>query len=556
MIVKSFRLLATCLFIITFALNIGTAFGATVLIPPPTFISDSLLKQGYIGAIRTPKEASSLVTIKDVYPPDGKFRDGMNYAGGPFAIDTTRNEFVFATRYGRVVRLKMVEPKLATKKTVNGTQVLDSDSYPVAPYVDGVMLDYSNNTWPEINFNNQTDGTGLGGFLPLNDKLFMMATVYYDAAYVQRRSITASEWPVTTVRSVSRTPWKTIGSPLKRLTENGGPVLDSSGNQIYVQPDRLQGHIAGPMAPIPAKWQTALKGDMLSGQSGLPIISRQCLGPCVFTYWSNDVLTMDQPPATLALGYVDGHGMPGHPWASPTPSDYFNESTAITGIAIVNDDIIFVGTHGYGPACYGKGTNNRSIVGTTDPIDGGYWCYDPLLSGKGTHAYPYRAQAWVYPVSAMVEIINGQRLPWDILPTIIKLDWLPIYPHPYYATDPDATPLLSPIGISYNETTKRLYIGVRAQDGNGYEPGPLVHVFNLGTGSSNSTPTPMPPPPTLPAAIPIAGDLNLDHTVNALDWSLMNSVWFTASVTSDLKPDGLVNSLDFAILSSNWGKTW
>ncbi len=55
---------------------------------------------------------------------------------------------------------------------------------------------------------------------------------------------------------------------------------------------------------------------------------------------------------------------------------------------------------------------------------------------------------------------------------------------------------------------------------------------------------------------PIAGDLNLDHIVNSLDFSLMNSKWLQSYAPYDLYSDGLINSLDFAILSSNWGKTW
>jgi hypothetical protein len=69
--------------------------------------------------------------------------------------------------------------------------------------------------------------------------------------------------------------------------------------------------------------------------------------------------------------------------------------------------------------------------------------------------------------------------------------------------------------------------------------------------STGVTPTPPPPTPT-----PLAGDLNVDHVINSLDWSIMNSQWFTSNSQSDLRVDGQVNSLDFAILSSNWGRTW
>jgi hypothetical protein len=54
----------------------------------------------------------------------------------------------------------------------------------------------------------------------------------------------------------------------------------------------------------------------------------------------------------------------------------------------------------------------------------------------------------------------------------------------------------------------------------------------------------------------VPGDLNLDHVVNALDYSILNSHWLQNYPTADINTDGLVNSLDFAILKSNWGKTW
>ena len=50
--------------------------------------------------------------------------------------------------------------------------------------------------------------------------------------------------------------------------------------------------------------------------------------------------------------------------------------------------------------------------------------------------------------------------------------------------------------------------------------------------------------------------LNLDHIVNSLDYSLMNSKWLQNFSSYDLLVDGLINTLDFAILKSNFGLTW
>jgi len=52
------------------------------------------------------------------------------------------------------------------------------------------------------------------------------------------------------------------------------------------------------------------------------------------------------------------------------------------------------------------------------------------------------------------------------------------------------------------------------------------------------------------------GDLNLDHIVNYLDFSLLNSRWNQNYSAYDLNGDSYINSLDYAIMSFNWLKTW
>jgi chitodextrinase len=61
--------------------------------------------------------------------------------------------------------------------------------------------------------------------------------------------------------------------------------------------------------------------------------------------------------------------------------------------------------------------------------------------------------------------------------------------------------------------------------------------------------------PSVSGSIPLQGDLNLDGTVNNLDWAIMSAVWFTADATADLNSDGIVNSIDFSLMNGNWGKT-
>ncbi len=60
---------------------------------------------------------------------------------------------------------------------------------------------------------------------------------------------------------------------------------------------------------------------------------------------------------------------------------------------------------------------------------------------------------------------------------------------------------------------------------------------------------------TVGAATTLVGDLNKDSIVNSVDWSVMNSKWFTSDVTADLNKDSLVNTIDWSVMNTNWLKT-
>ncbi len=51
-----------------------------------------------------------------------------------------------------------------------------------------------------------------------------------------------------------------------------------------------------------------------------------------------------------------------------------------------------------------------------------------------------------------------------------------------------------------------------------------------------------------------AGDFNNDNTINALDYSVMNSHWNQNFLSADINQDGLINSLDFAVLKNNYNR--
>jgi hypothetical protein len=166
--------------------------------------------------------------------------------------------------------------------------------------------------------------------------------------------------------------------------------------------------------------------------------------------------------------------MPGHPWDNPNADDVYNFATIIVGCAIVGDNIVFVGSHGYGAPCYGDGTSDP------DAADGVHVCYDPASSSKSNHAYPYRLQLWHYPLSELARVAAGEIEPWSMVP-----DWFEL-------TVPFKQLTHQCNGCAFDPETNRLYVSMFAADGYGYEPGPIIYAWEF-TGGGAEPPDPPDP---------------------------------------------------------------
>jgi len=404
----------------------------------------------YLGGIRTPHEMSTDVTpLPGAYPPDGETKDGMNYSGKEFALDCQRQEFLIGTRYWRIARLALIEPALEVDGDVN--------TFPIAPYVAPTMVEVSGppqrpespttitpigQSYFEMDKLLDPYGCELHGILPVGDTLLVNGAKYFDSGNTTRRAFFACDWPPAGAAAdyrPNRTPFKALGNELE------------------------QGWMAGGMCPIPAGYQAALKGDVLSGNSNLPIISRGSQGPCATSFWAADVRATDPIPCTTLVGYPGQHFMPESPWNSVEPDDIYNQNTLINGVAIVGDTVVFIGSHGYGPACYGIGSANPEDH--EQDINGEHFCYDPAVSNHGTHAYPYRIQVWHYPVADLIRVANGECAPWDLRPEWFELTV------PFHRSDYVTGP------CAFDEATGRLYVSVYAADGYGGEPGPVIYVW-------------------------------------------------------------------------------
>jgi hypothetical protein len=357
----------------------------------------------------------------------------------------------------------------------------------------------------------------------------------------------------------------------------------------------------GYFTDVPTEWQILLGGDMIVGQCCLSIISRTSFGPAASALKRSDLIAGTNPTTAQSLVYYDQ----AHETLGWTNGPLITYGTAVRGGVIPpgSASLLLFGQTGLGKACYGIGVSSNpanppvapdlatglnastdstgiivtlpfadtnSIAGPNYPNDGlTIWlknqtspnldgehagvattignsaansgtatasvrvrqayapnltnqpynageldCYDPTSDAKGGHAYPYSGYVWAYNLNDLAAVKAGTKNPWDVIP---------------YGT---WTLPESVIGGAYDSATGRIFLST-------YGSNMGVSVYSI-NGS----------------ATPIPGDINLDHIVNSIDYSIMNSQWFTSNPQSDLNKDGIVNSLDYSIMNSNWFKTW
>jgi hypothetical protein len=295
----------------------------------------------------------------------------------------------------------------------------------------------------------QTGGSvpaGLAGLLVNNGLLYGAAGIYYDA----NNELSSSQYRRST--------------NLTTTSFDGFRALWNSS---------MQGYVSGYLAAIPSAWQTLLHGDMLSGNFGQPIVTRESWGPDAIA-WSSSQFSAAPPIPATPLVYYTGTNDTLGPWSGQNVN--FGMTSAGTGAAFpVNTrSLLVVGLTGLGPACYGEGTSDQTLAG--QPVgDGATYCYDPTDSAKGTHAYPYRWNVWAYDANDLQAVVNGTKAPWA--------------PTPYAnfgLTFPVGTPgmgngLPNIGGVAYDPATNRLFVAQLGVDPGpyGYAARPLIHVFKI-----------------------------------------------------------------------------
>jgi hypothetical protein len=113
--------------------------------------------------------------------------------------------------------------------------------------------------------------------------------------------------------------------------------------------------------------------------------------------------------------------------------------------------LLFVGSHGIGPWCYGTGGPGGT-------------CDDPVAQPRGGHAYPYVHQIWAYDMRDIVKVRRSHKSPWSPEPYGIWRFDLPFQ---------NGGRRIS--GVAYDPAANRLYLAQWRGDGEL----PLIQVFDV-----------------------------------------------------------------------------
>jgi hypothetical protein len=364
--------------------------------------------------------------------------DDFSYGGTPMTFNPIADSLFVGTLSGTVAEVNIPTP-------VNGANITD---LPFATY----LQPFSDPT--EGNRGTIGYGAELDGLLVSGGRLYGTGYIFYDADNAQRVSHYSHS---LTLSEPSFGGFYTVGNATKT------------------------GFVSGYMATVPPEWQTLLGGPAITGQCCIPIVSRTSWGPAAFAWNPADLGAVTPSPATPLLYYTEDHATLG-PWSGSDAT--YGATTQMGGVAIIagTRTALFVGRNGVGPYCYGDGTGDLALAGTT-----GY-CYDPASSDKSQHAYPYVYQMWAYDLNDFAAVKAGTKQPWEVVPYGV---W-PI-------TLPTTEPRAMVGGVGYDAARQILYFSQLRADKDGYASRSLIQALKITPPVAAATTTAVPAQLTAPA---------------------------------------------------------
>lgn len=417
----------------------------------------------YLGAFRVPKS--------DLGGPQNQ---GLSYGGSVIAYNPINNSLYIVGHDHNQQVAEIGIPHIVNSSDINKLEsatVLQK----LVDITEGNRLNLKADGSPI-----KANGTKLGGLIIYGNKLLGSIYAYYDGGHQAVKSHYISSLD---------------------LSKSGDFTgIFEVGNKPSPVPQA--GFVGGYMTLIPAEWQTALGGKVLTGQSSISILGRTSSGPAAFAF-DPDMLGPTPAPATALLYYPIKHQTIGTYYTSQT---LYNKGSRHSGVVFPSGtrSVIFTGVQGLGKACYGPGTKIQSEQGnrynlppprntcggvpmtnTSDPC-----CYDPVKLDKGSHAYPYVDYVWAYDALDLARVKRGGIIADDPSPNLVdgisptsRETYKPWHIKPYahwkieFPTKQKGYSISS--GASaYDESTKTLYWVQVQTDNFAY---PIVHAFRINT---------------------------------------------------------------------------
>lgn len=214
------------------------------------------------------------------------------------------------------------------------------------------------------------------------------------------------------------------------------------------------GHTAGFMTA-----STGELGPALTGNFGLPIITRESWGPAAFIFDPQDLTK----PAIAVLDYPDAaHSVAGD-WN--VKSDVWNGDSKFGGMAMVGRSVLFFGVHGTGPFCYGP---DASVAGKWVYVNAPCNAVPHETTDKGTHADPYVYRIWAYDANDLIAVKQGKLKPWEPKPYGVWNLTLPYSSGRHRAA------------WTVDPQTNRVFVLQGFSDQDVAQGWPVIHVLHLG----------------------------------------------------------------------------
>lgn len=389
----------------------------------------------YVGAFRLPMTRSGCESWDACVLSYG----GFTLAHNPDGDGGAGSLFVGGNRvYGRTSEVSIPTP-------VKNVSLSD---LPVANFLNG-FFDVTKGFRNNIAENGEiySDSVYDGGLLVWGDKLISSVYANY-GNYAQYRSHAVSSLD---------------------LSQSTGFM-----GMLQVGPAGLGRYIGGYMCPIPPEHRNEFGGKALTGVGGLSVLSTTSVGPSAWVFDPDDLGVTIPAPATPIVYYPLNHSV----YPAATGNDFFTEADKLGGIAFPagSDSILFFGRHGEGEYAYGTPTADPALDGL--PVgDGSSYCYSPGdigFSTKGPCLHPYIYRVWAYSATELLSVKDGTKNPWDARPYAM-----------WELTLPFSTGSGVLGGVTYDQSSGRLYIAQYGADKYTYTVNPIIHVFSVGTPSGS-----------------------------------------------------------------------